>query len=70
MTRFKKPTYEELKYKHRFHFVSVLNTATKAQKNKTFPTASLHIMPRRRTGEVGYGSTLYFFLISVPDEVD
>ena len=39
MTRFTKPTYAELEYKHRFHFASVLNTTTEAKKNLNFPTA-------------------------------
>lgn len=71
MTRFTKPTYEELEYKRRFHFVSVLNTAKNAQKKiKIFPLLHYTSCHKDVWGEWGMAARFLFFIISVPDEVD
>jgi len=61
MTRFTKPAYEEVEYIHRFHFTSVLNTATMAQKNN-FSHCFITQHVTKTYGGVGYGSTFSFLL--------
>lgn len=65
MTRFTKPAYAELEYKHRFHFVSVLYTATKVKKINIVPLLNYTLCHEDVRGSGGYRSTL--FLITVLD---
>jgi hypothetical protein len=70
MTRFTKPTYAELQYRHRFHFVPVLNTATKATKIIIFPLLNYTSCHEDVRGSGDTAPRFFLSVISVPGEVD
>jgi len=61
MTRFTKPTYEELEYKHRFHFASALNTSTMAQNKKKIKISNCLITHHATKTYGGVGVWLHAF---------